>query len=214
MCLAALLLSQACFRGQFQKTSKIEGAQVCDLEADDAMGRKEYETAILLHRRFLDKEPNNALALYHLGYSFGQIGDHVTEIFFYEQAVSHGFEAPDIFFNLGMAYGELNEVDKSIDAFHRSLQVDPSDADSHYGLAMAYRQKSADKLAEKHFLKALESNPSHVDARLHLAVLYMDRHEDDKAVQQIHRLLEIDPTHEEACRLLQIMKKASGKSRL
>ncbi len=70
----------------------------------------DYEAGILLHQHFLEKEPTNGLALYHLGYAYGQTGDHVKEVLYYEKAVSLGFSEYHIFFNMGMAYGELNRI--------------------------------------------------------------------------------------------------------
>jgi len=90
---------------------------LCDSEADEALKRQDYETAITLHERFLEKYPENALALYHLGYAYGQTGDHLKEVAYYERAISHGFKNDFIFYNLGMAYTDLSELEKSVGAY-------------------------------------------------------------------------------------------------
>ncbi len=43
--------------------------RLCDLTADFALGHEDYPTAITLHRRLLQSQPNNALAHYHLGFA-------------------------------------------------------------------------------------------------------------------------------------------------
>ena len=59
----------------------------CSDEADRAMKLQDYQTGVLLHERILEKDPMNALALYHLGYAHGQIGEHRKEVFYYGKAV-------------------------------------------------------------------------------------------------------------------------------
>ncbi|HDH86567.1 MAG TPA: tetratricopeptide repeat protein, partial [Desulfobacteraceae bacterium] len=190
-CLAGLISGVGCSNGLLERRPAVEKRWACDKAADEAMHRHDYEAAILLHQRLLEKEPANGLALYHLGYVYGQTGDHPTEALYYEKAIDLGFKEDSIFFNLGMAYGELNQIENSIYAFSKALDINPNSADNHFGLALAYQRSVADKLAEKEFLKAIEINPAHVDARLYLSLLYADMGELQKAAGQLRKILEI-----------------------
>jgi tetratricopeptide (TPR) repeat protein len=179
----------------------------CNKEADDAMKRHDYEAGILLHHRLLEKEPANGLALYHLGYAYGQTGDHVKEVVYYEKAVDLGFNEDHIFFNMGTAYGELRQIENSIRAFRKALDVNPASAENHFGLALAYQVSVADNLAEKEFLEAIKIDPAHVDARLYLSLLYTDMGELEKAREQLREILEIDPAHPGAREFLERIEK-------
>ena len=183
-CLAGVLAGAGCSKKDLVKRPVSEKRWICDKQADDAMHRQDYEAGILFHQRFLEKEPGNGLALYHLGYAYGQTGNHVKEVSYYEKAIAHGFGEDSMFFNLGMAYGELNQIEDSVRAFKKALDINPYSADNHYGLAIAYQISAADKLAEKEFLKALEIDQAHLDARLHLSLLYADMGELQKAGEQ------------------------------
>lgn len=197
-----------CSRNMAQTSSAFNTTWVCDDNADRAMKQYNYQAAILLHERLLEKDPTNALALYHLGYAFGQIGDYEKEVFHYEKAIALGFRTGQIFLNLGLAYGELDEIEKSIIAFKKSLEVNPGSSDAHFGLAIAYfRRGSADKLAEEEFLKTIDVDPKHIDARLYLSILYADSGEIEKAGQQLRKILQIDPTNERARNLLEKIEK-------
>jgi tetratricopeptide (TPR) repeat protein len=193
--LAAILLEAGCARRELVREPVPVKRWACDREADEALKRHEYEEGIRLHRQFLEREPENALALYHLGYAYGQTGDHEKEVRCYERSIGFGFKEDTIFFNLGMAYGELNRIDEAIDAFKEALGINPRSADNHFGLALAYQRGVADNLAEEEFLKAIEIDPAHVDARLHLSMLYADKGELNKAAEQLRGILEIDPYH-------------------
>jgi tetratricopeptide (TPR) repeat protein len=207
LCLAGLYSGAGCSKGILVKEPVLEKTWTCSQEADDAMQRQDYQAAILLHQRLLEKEPVNALAFYHLGYAYGQTGNQLKEAFYYEKAIALGFKRDSIFFNLGMAYGGLNQIDKSIRAFKKALDINPESADNHFGLAVAYQISVADKLAEKEFLEALKIDPAHADARLYLSLLYSDMGELQKACEQLRKLLEIDPTHRKAREFLERIEK-------
>jgi tetratricopeptide (TPR) repeat protein len=201
--LSALCLGTGCSKAFLGEKADAEKKWICDNDADEAMKRNDYDAGISLHERFLEKEPENALALYHLGYAYGQTGDHLKEVSYYERAISHGFKNDFIFYNLGMAYAELNELDKSVGAYKKALEMDPESADIHFGLAMAYYQMGiADKQAEEEFLNAIKIDPEHVDARLYLSLLYRELGEIQKAAEQLHKVLEIDPNNSGAQKFL------------
>ena len=180
----------------------------CDRAADEAMKRHDYVTGILLHNGFLEKSPSNPLALYHLGYANGRLGDHQKEVFYYEEAIALGFKEDRIFYNLGMAYGDLNQMEDAIGAFKKALDINTENADNHFGLAMAYYQSGiADRLAEEEFLKAIKMDPANLDARLYLSMLYTDRGELPKATEQLQKILKVDPTHYRAREFLERIEK-------
>jgi tetratricopeptide (TPR) repeat protein len=193
--MASLFLGAGCARREVREEPVPAKRWTCNREADEALKRHDYREGIRLHLKFLEEEPGNALALYHLGYAYGHTGDHEREVFFYERAASLGFEEDHIFFNLGMAYGELNRIEEAIKAFQKALDLDPHSADNHFGLALAYQRSVADRQAEEEFLKAIEIDPAHVDARLYLSMLYADRGEMEKAASQLRDILKIDPSN-------------------
>ena len=205
--LSALCAGSGCSKALLGKNAESNKRWICDKEADEAMKRNDYEAGIVLHQRFLEKEPENALALYHLGYAYGQIGEHLREVSHYEKAIAFGYKRDRIFFNLGMAYGELNQTEKSISAFKQALDINPGNADNHFGLAMAYQKSATDKLAEDEFLKAIDIDPGHVEARLLLSMLYADWGELQMAAAQLRKVLEIDPTNERARKFLEKIEK-------
>lgn len=210
ICLCALVFymlplcfGTGCSKSLLGKRNEPGKGWACDKEADEAILHNDYEAGILLHQRLLEREPENALALYHLGYAYGQTGDHLREVSYYENAIAHGFREESIFFNMGMAYCELHKTPKAIRAFKEGLGIYPDSADNHFGLGLAYQVRLANSLAEKEFLEAIKIDPKHVDARLSLSILYVDWGELQKAEGQLRKVLEIDPTNERAWRFLE-----------
>lgn len=203
----ALVQGSGCSRVSVEKPPVKIQAVTCDLQADEAMGLNDYETSIRLHLQFIEKEPENELALYHLGYAYGQAGYHQKEVFFYEKAIVLGLKKDHIFFNLGMAHGELNQLEKAIDAFKEGLALHPTSADNYFGLGLTYERSGRYKAAESALIKAIELDPQYLDARFYLSRLYKDMREFEKARNLLREILEIDPSDINALELLDRLEK-------
>lgn len=205
--LSAVCVGAGCSKVFLGKSAEPVKGWTCNKEADEAMKRNDYEAGISLHERFLEKEPENALALYHLGYAYGQIGEHLREVSYYEKAIALGFREEGMFFNMGMTYCEIGKAEKATSAFKEALRINPGSADNHFGLGMAYHITVTNGLAEEELLKAIEIDPRHADARLLLSLLYADWGELQKAADQLRRVLEIDPTNDRARKFLERIEK-------
>ena len=175
----------------------------CNEEADRALAQGDVETGIRLHQRLLETQPDNALAIYHLGYAYGQMGDHDREIACYERAWELGLENDELLFNLGMAYGETGRTGKAVQALRKAVKAAPRKADYRVGLGLALESKGDLGPAARAFQQAVRLDPSLTDARLFLARVYIQTGQTGPAREQLLEILQLDPYHPGARRLLQ-----------
>ena len=198
--LMALFLVTQLFSGCGTAPAKKDAVPVpgltCDKEADEALKEGRYEKSIILHEFLLKKDPDNGLAMYHMGYSYGQLGEHENEVKCYEKAISLGFYGSGIFFNLGMVYGEMGRFDDSVRVFKKAIEVEPGRADNHFGLALAYQRMGLSELAEKEFKRALKLDPDDVDSNYFLGVYYAETGRRKEAEELLQKLMKIDPDNE------------------
>ena len=173
-CMLMLMALAGCSGNQATRNMPQTEVWTCDNNADTALKKQDYDASIRLHERFLKAHPGNLVALYHLGYGYGQIGNHEKEVFYYEKSLAMGFHIPAIYFNLGMAYGELDRMVDSIKTFKKGITANPGNSDNHFGLGLAYQRIFAHDLAEEEFLEAIGIDPEHLEARLSLGILYTD----------------------------------------
>jgi len=160
-CLFFLLAGAGCaLQGKALQERPQEQQWTCDRHADELLQKGDIEAAILAHEKLLRESPDNALALYHLGYAYGRMGNHPKEIEFYNRAVSLGLKTEQIYFNLGMAYGESGLPDHAARAFLKGLELNPKSVDNRFGLAMTYHQKGETKKAVAELEKILTIDPS------------------------------------------------------
>lgn len=179
---------------------------VCDKKADEALKNNQYEKSIILHEFFLKENSDNGLAMYHLGFSYGHLGDHDNEIECYEKAINLGFYGSGIFFNLGMVYGEMGKYEDSVRVFKKAIKIDPDQADNHFGLALAYQRMGSYALAEKEYKKAIKLDPENVDTLYFLGLHYVETSQFNDAKKQLKNLTKIDPDNEMALELKRILE--------
>jgi tetratricopeptide (TPR) repeat protein len=181
--------------------------ETCNPSADAAVEAGNWETGLAEHEQLVIKEPANCLALYHLGFIWGHLGDRQQEIESYEAAIRCGYAADDgLFFNLGMAYGDAGELDRAIRSFERAAAINPENPDAHFGLGLIHQRAGRRDLAESALLRALSADPMHPYARLMLVRLYLDQSRWRQAQKHLETMRRIDPDDEEAQELRELMR--------
>jgi tetratricopeptide (TPR) repeat protein len=167
--------------------------EICDKKADEALQEQNYEKSIVLHEFFIKGHPENGLAMYHLGFSHGQLNDHENEMKYYEEAIRLGYYGSGVFFNLGMAYGETEKYDDAVRTFKKAIEVEPERSDNHFGLALTYEKMGNLAGAEKALLKAIKLTPNDIDVNYFLGKLYLKTGKKEKAFKQLEKLINIAP---------------------
>jgi tetratricopeptide (TPR) repeat protein len=134
-----------------------------------------------------------------LGYAYGFVGKHDTEIDEYERAIHLGLRRFGLFYNLGMVYAEhRRDYDKALEAFKQAERMDPKDDEIHYALGLAYWFKEAESQAVAELLKTINLNPRHIEAHALLGEIYFRRGQYDFSKAEWERVLELDPNNEMA----------------
>ena len=179
----------------------------CDSEADAAVHSGQWQMALQLHQRYLESEPGNCLALYHLGYILGKLDERQLEVDAYERAIACGYSNDDhLFFNLGMAFSELSEPDKAVAALERAIQLNPGNAENHFGLGYVAHLADHNARAVKALRQAIDLSADHLDARNLLARIYLDQGRLDEAKKQLQEIQRREPDNQEALALWEIYK--------
>lgn len=184
-----------------------EPAPQCDPVADEAVNQGNLELALKEHERVVRAQPDNCLALYHLGYIWGQLGDRENEVQFYEAAVDCGYVHDDrLFFNLGMVYADQGDTQQALETLERATQLGPDNPDNFFGLGFTYLLAGRPAKAEAALLTTLRLDDTHADARLTLVRLYLDQSRWEEARRQLRRIKAGDPGYEATQELWQTLE--------
>jgi tetratricopeptide (TPR) repeat protein len=136
----------------------------CDFAADVALGLEDYPTAIVLHRRLLQSEGNNAIAHYHLGFAYGMVGRTAEEISEYRAAIGLGLKTWDLFLNLGLAHFDRHELENATAALETAVALGPQHAETHFNLAVVYERENRLHEALREIVVSLVLAPEDLDA--------------------------------------------------
>ena len=164
-CVLLSMALEGCLREQTLRRQEGHKESECDRDADAALQNGDYARSIDLHQQFLVKNPGHSMALYHLGYAFGQAGNHEQEIEYYEKAINSGFDKDHLFFNLGMSYGEMHQYHDALRTFRKGLDVYPDNLDLRFGLATTLEAMGQYDKAINQLRKILDVDPDHQMAK-------------------------------------------------
>ena len=133
--------------------------EICDVNADLALGLEDYPAAITLHRKVLLVHSDNALAHYHLGFAYGMTGHSRDEISEYLAAAKLGLSKWDLFLNLGLAYLGRDDWPKAINALRTAVLRGPDHPEAHFNLAIAYERGNRLREALQEIMVSLRLAP-------------------------------------------------------
>jgi tetratricopeptide (TPR) repeat protein len=158
----ALALLLPCVASSWAAASKED---ICDVDADLALGLEDYPAAIALHRQVLRAHNDNALAHYHLGFAYGMTGRKTDEINEYLAAARLGLDKWDLFLNLGLAYLGQNDGPKAIKTLQNAVLLGPNHPEAHFNLAIAYAKDNRLREALQEIIVSLHLAPEDLDER-------------------------------------------------
>ncbi len=179
--------------------------QVCDVGADYSLGIEDYSEAIRRHAELLRRNPDNALAHYHLGFALGMVGDRTAEVSEYQHAAALGLMNWDLFLNLGLAQLESGDLDAATDSLRHAVFLGGEHSESHFNLALVDQQLGMLTDAEHETLESLRLNPDQPDARNLLGVIYAQEGHTDRASLVWSALVRDVPDYEPARKNLEIL---------
>src|ERR1700728_4431882 len=146
------VILQCAPRSRSRAASSESSDQVCDPLADYYLGMEDYPQSIRRHEIVVKEQPNNALAYYHLGFSYGVPGDHRAELADYQKAVELGLSDWQLFLNLGLLYLDGDRLDDATAVLRLATLLGPYHPETHFNLALAYERTGVYTLAEQEIL--------------------------------------------------------------
>lgn len=128
-----------------------------------------------MHRQLLARDPQNALAHYHLGFAYGMTNRYEEEVAEYQRAVALGLIDWTLLLNLGLVYFQQADFARAAELLRVAELLAPGIAEPHYNLALTYERLGMLRQAEQEGLAALALAPRDPDIRNTLAILYAER---------------------------------------
>ncbi|MBW2581312.1 MAG: tetratricopeptide repeat protein [Deltaproteobacteria bacterium] len=190
---SSLLLSSGCQSLHKLKKGRTDDRWICPEYADLPLRQGQFEMAIEKHLIVLAQDPDNAVAHYHLGYAYVQLGVHADGISEYLKALDLGLVQGDLFYNLGMAYGQLGIYQQAEQAFKRAIEMEPEYEDNYRALGNAQLQQGHFYDAMVSCRKATELAPDNPHSWHCLALAAAKSDEVGESWNAVKELRKLDP---------------------
>jgi len=186
--------------------------QICHLAADLALGSENYAQAIKLHQAVVAVHPEDALAHYHLGFSFGMADRHDQELAEYRKAVELGLRQWDLYLNLGRVYLEDHDYPAATEALTTAAKLGPQHPEAHFNLGLALERQRMLARAEQEMRTALSLGGARADASNMLAVICAEEGKQAEARRIWTELAHSEPGSAVAQTNLAILESREGSS--
>ena len=172
--------------------------EICDVNADLALGREDYPAAIALHQKVLRAHNHDALAHYHLGFAYGMTGRTSAEVSEYLLAARLGLDKWDLFLNLGLAYLSQNDWPRAVRALRTAVSLGPDHPEAHYSLAIAYEKANSLSEALREITASIQLAPEDPDEQNTKAIIYAESGNFASARDEWVHLVQVAPDYEPA----------------
>jgi tetratricopeptide (TPR) repeat protein len=186
--------------------SSSQQEQVCDPLADYFLGMEDYPEAIRRHQLVIKEHPENALAHYHLGFSYGLMGQHQQELAEYVSAIDLGLDDWQLFLNLGLLYLEAGNGHAAMEVLRLATLLGSDSPETHFNLGLAYQRLGNLEQAEQEILLSLQIDPKQIDARNTLGTIYAEEGKYARAQDEWNEIVEADPEYAPARQNLVILQ--------
>jgi len=200
------LLGQGSVVAAVGASSSSQDEEVCDPLADYFLGMEDYPEAIRRHQLVIKDHPDNALAHYHLGFSYGLMGQHQQELAEYRDAIDLGLDDWQLFLNLGLLYLEAGNAQEARQVLKLATLLGPDRAETHFNLGIAYQRLAMLPEAEQEVLLSLQIDPDQIDGRNTLGTIYAEEGKYSRAQDTWNELVGADPDYAPARQNLVILQ--------
>ncbi len=133
----------------YESTSK----EVLVAVIQDAVKKKDYETAEPLLKRYISLYPTDKNAVALLGKIMGSVGDPESQVEYYKKALDLSPNDPVVMFNLGVAYENAGNAKGALNTYNRLLKIKPGDPDALSRISALYLKQGRNAEAYKYFNK-------------------------------------------------------------
>jgi len=154
---------------------------------------KEYDKAISFYLRYIELDPDYAIAYYNLGNAYYDQGNHTKAIESYKKAIELNPDDAQAYYNLGYAYREQGNNAKAIESYKKAIELDPDYAKPYYNLGLAYYNQGNLTKAIELWEKAIELDPDYTKPYYNLGYAYREQGNNAKAIESYKKAIELNP---------------------
>ncbi len=151
------------------------------------------DKAIESTNRLIELDPEDADAIYNLGYMYVKLNKYSEAVEPFKRAIEIKPDFKYAYSNLGFCYSKLKKYKDFIAVYKKLVEIDPEDADGWLSIGIGYMYLKNFSSAAEPIEKAVELRPDHAVSLYNLAIVYLNLHDNYSARKIYGKLKEVDP---------------------
>lgn len=156
----------------------------------EALGQRDYESAIEQFSNAIEVSPEFAGAWSNLGIAYFYRGDREKALKALEESVRIDYKLPEARNNLGVVLKELGETERAKAEFRMAIKLNKDYAEPYFHLGLMAGEEGKWGEARKLLEHALDIEPEFKEAGKNLGIVYLKLGLIDKAVRRLKITLE------------------------
>jgi len=161
-------------------------------QAQQALDRKDYESAILLLQRIIAQKPDEALLHFELGYAYSELKRNDDAASAYRRALELDPKLVAAHMNLGLVLLDSDPA-AALASFRHAADLTPTDGLPHYFEGRALERSGKLPEAIEEYRSAAAMTPKDADMQMALASALLNAGKFSEAEKQFHTTLALEP---------------------
>ena len=170
-----------------EKTEQLKLNQAEIKAAADKIRDKDYDGAVAQIKAFLEKNPEDANALYFLGISYTRKKMFPEAVLALTRVTELVPNFSPAYFELGVCYQQQGDRDKAVEFYRKNLELDPTKVDSAYNAGLILFGLGRIDEARVQFDKALTLKPDDPEILEMASRCYINAGEFAKAIEYLEK---------------------------
>lgn len=172
---------------------------------------QQFDKAVNILKAYIDRNPDNEMAYYHLGRAYSESNQINQAIATYEKIISINPEFPHSYKALGLIYEYQSQPEKAATYYSTALNLEPDNVELTKHIAMVYLDLKKYAEAKQHLTQLTKLLPKDAEAKTRLALLHLRDDDYDQAQRLLGDVLRLEPRNDAVNYYMGIIEERNGK---
>jgi tetratricopeptide (TPR) repeat protein len=151
------------------------------------------QKALHYFKKATERDPNDPVAWYGLGYCQAGLNNQDAAIDAYKQAIRVNPYDEATHFHLGNYYAYIGRFENAIEIFKQVISINPKFEAAHFNLGVAYAKLGKFNEGRKAFEQVIQINPASASGHYHAALAYHELGRYNDAVEANRQVIRLKP---------------------
>ncbi|MEW6211457.1 MAG: tetratricopeptide repeat protein [Acidobacteriota bacterium] len=175
--------------------------------------RGDYDGAIRSYEEVLKENPDDAIALYEMAYSYSEKKNYKKSLeIAYRGAQYKSKQLFGFYVLIGNNLDNLSRAEDAIKTYKAGIKMFPEESLLHFNLGITLLNQNRADEARKSFKEAVNFNPNHPGSHIRLGDVYFKENYRIPALLAMGRFLVLEPKSERATYALQVIRDVLGRA--